>query len=317
VDLRGDFLPFCHAASLLAVHLLALLVLGGLVSDLIVIELEVARPLGWVALAALVAALGVALWDPRAPDWGVPLAPLYLTGLTGVGLALHAAALSPERLCEVAALALAAYLLAASALAAFRWEGVAARLRIPEPPGGRPLDWFVPAQGLLGGLVVALSVWASVAFAAAADRLTGPLAVALLVLAGLLLTRRWQAISAGSGLADRGDLPRYAALGLGALTAVEVTWAAVDPTGPAPWLERTALGTVTLTLLGLLLAGDVTGVLRRLPDWGRCARRLSPALFGLACAGLVALLIQEFVHYDTARAVRSTPLSLGAVWAVS
>lgn len=317
VDLRGDSLPFCHAASLLAVHLLALLVLGGLVSDLTQTELGVARPLGWVALVALAAALGVALWDPQAPDWGVPLAPLYLAGLTGVGLALHAAALSPERLCQDAAPALAAYALVASAVAACRWGGVAARLRIPEPPGGQRLGWFVHAQGLLGGPAVGLSVWASVAFAAAADRLTGPLALALVALAAVLLARRWDAVSAGSGLADRGDLPRHVALGLGALAAVEVTWAAVDPTGPAPWLERTALGTVTLTLLGLLLAGDVTGVLRRLPDWGRCARRLSPALFGLACAGLVALLVQEFIHYDPAQAVRSTPLSLGAVWAVS
>jgi hypothetical protein len=317
VDLRAGLLPFCHAASLLAVHLLALLALGGLVSDLLVIEVEVARPLGWVALAAVVAALAVALWDPRAADWGVPLAPLYLAGLGGIGLALHGASLPPARLCEAGSLALAGYVLSTSALAAFDWARVSTRLRIPEPHGGWPATWFVPAQGLLTGFVAGVSVRACVAFPAAADRLTGPLAVAFLLLATLLLARRWAVISAGSGLANLGNLPRYVALALAALAAGQATWATVDPAGPAPWLDRTGLVTVTLTLLGLVLTSAPAGVFRRLPQWGQCARRFSPVLFGLACAALAALLVQEFVHYDPAPAVRSTPLSSFAVWAVA
>src|SRR5262249_13966134 len=100
VDLRGGVLPFCHFASLLAVHLLAVMALGGLVSDLTRLEVQLYRPLGWVSLAVLLAALAPALWDPEAPRWGVPLPPLYLGGLAGVGLALHAAALPPDLLCR-------------------------------------------------------------------------------------------------------------------------------------------------------------------------------------------------------------------------
>jgi hypothetical protein len=318
VDLRAGGLPFCYFASLLAVNLLALIVLAGLASDLTFTELQVDHPLGWLALAAVIAALGIGLWDREAPRWFVPLPPLYLAGLAGIGLALHAAALAPRQLCAAASLSLSAYVLLASDAVAFRgWAGVLGRLKIPEPAVGQPVAWFVPAQGLLAALAVGISLWACVAFHLVGDRLTAPLAVAMLAAAAGLLTSRWPMLTEATGLARTADWPRYLTLGLAALACAEAACAAVDPARPAPWLERTALVTATLTLLGVLHGSGLAGLLRPIPAWDRCARRFAAPLMALACVGLLAVLAQEAALYDARPQVRSSPLPAAGVWLVS
>jgi hypothetical protein len=318
VDLRGGALPFGYFAAHAAVSLLALVVLGGLASDLTLTGLRVDHPLGWVALAAVLAALVVAFWDREAPRWFVPLPPLYLAGLAGIGLALHAAALAPPQLCVDAALVLGAYVLDASGLATLgSWPGIRWLLKIPKPAAGKPCAWFVPAQGLLAALVVGISLWACVAFDLVGDRLTAPLGVALLAVAAALLSGRWLELTQNSGLARSADAPRYLTFGLAALACVEVAWAAVDPARPAPWLERTALVTATLTLLTVLHGSGLAGLLRRLPEWERCARRLAGPLMKLACVGLVATLVQEAALYDARPQVRSSPLPTAGVWLVA
>jgi hypothetical protein len=318
VDLRGGGLPFCYFASLLAVNLLALIVLGGLASDLTFTELQVDHPLGWVALAAVIAALGVGFWDREAPRWFVPLPPLYLAGLAGIGLALHAAALAPRQLCVAGSLSVSAYVLLASDAFAFRgWAGVLGRLKIPEPAVRQPVAWFVPAQGLLAALVVGISLWACLALELVGDRLTAPLAVGMLATASGLLASRWPMLAETPGLARPVDWVRYLTLGLTALACAEAACAVVDPARPAPWLERTALVTATLTLLGVLHGSGLAGLLRPIPAWDRCTRRFAAPLLALACVGLIALLVQEAALFDARPLVRSSPLPVGIVWLVS
>ncbi len=107
--------------------------------------------------------------------------------------------------------------------------------------------WFIPAQAVVAGVVVALSLWMCLDFAALVDRLAGPAAVLLLIPAtGLLIGRdsvtQWL---------------RPAVLVFAALAAAEIGWAIPDPGGAAPWLHRNVLLMVALAgmtaLLGIAL----------------------------------------------------------------
>lgn len=173
VDLRGRFLPFSHAAALLALHLLAVVVLGGLASDATGAGLRVGGGLAWVATAATAAALLLCLWDFEAAPWGVRGPPLYVAGLLAVGLALHAAALPVRWLVWQAALALAVYTLAATVMT---WAFASAPrvwslFRLPDRPESWPARWFLAAQALAAALVVGLSLGNSLAAGGGAERL--------------------------------------------------------------------------------------------------------------------------------------------------
>src|SRR5205814_2061448 len=101
------FLPFTHAATLLALHLLVVLVLGGLASDLTATGLQVATPLGWLSVAGVMSALLFLLRDPDAPAWGLPAPALYAAGALAVGLALHARKMDLPRYATLGAAVLA------------------------------------------------------------------------------------------------------------------------------------------------------------------------------------------------------------------
>ena len=139
--------------------------------------------LAWSALAAVGLALVVALWDRRST-----FAPgcLYILGLSAIGLALHQLTGSLAGLGWSAALALAVFILIASLI--FRIS--------PRFLG----YWFLPAQTLVAGLVVALSLWMCLDFEMRVDRLAGPAAVLLLIPASLLLMRSENRRKTGSNL---------------------------------------------------------------------------------------------------------------------
>jgi hypothetical protein len=284
--------PFAPAAAVAALALLVLLVGAGIASDLAGAGLRADGPLAWATLAATAAALAVVRGEARP---GVTPAGLYVAGVLGIGLALHGAGLTPEQLGWWAGLALAAYVLLTSSLA----RGVKAE-RAP----GHYTAWFLPAQAVAAAVVIPLTVWMALTFAAPAERLAGPLAAALLVGAGVLL----------AGLApDRwSPLVRYAALGLGVLTLAEVGWAALGRDVPSLWLHRSVLALLAVAVLTWVEGVALVRLLRGFPDWADCARRLGPVLGASASVLLLTLLVQEAMLYDAA--LKATPM---APWAVA
>jgi hypothetical protein len=313
VDLRADFIPYAHAAALLAVHLLAILVLIGVAGDLSPIEVYLGGPLTWIAWVSAGLALVVCLWDTEARALGLPLAPLYVIGLLAIGLTLHHLALPPRLLAWTSALPLAGFALAVSALLRFLpWTTLQRYLRLPARSNGWLTGWFLPAQILVACIVLGLSVWMCLDFTATGERLCGPLALLLIVVATVLLVKPWPELLARQDLGDR-QYPVFAGLSLAVWTAVEATWAVLDPEIAAPWLHRNVL---LLTVLVVAAALYRAVWARRLPQenhWTVCARRLAPALALLAAFVLMVVLIQEFLLFDPSPDVRRTPMAWPAV----
>jgi hypothetical protein len=297
VRCRGRFLPFTHAAALLALQLLAVLVLGGLASDLTATGLQMATPLGGVAVAGVMSALLFLLRDPDAPAWGLPAPALYAAGALAVGLGLHAAGLPPTVLLMRAALAVAGYVLLTTVVT---WSAARSGWSRSED---WPAAWLLAAQTLAAAVVVPLTVWTAVGAEGLADRLTAPLAVALLLPAGVLLAAR------------NADLPRYATLGAGVLALVEVGWALLDPDLPAPWLHRSVMLLVAVALAGFLCGTVLVRVLAAATAWQACVRRTAVALGGLTGVLLAVVMVQELLRYDPE--ARTTPLAWPAKLALA
>jgi hypothetical protein len=302
VDLRGGVLPFSHAAALAALQVLGLLVLGGLASDLTRSDLHLAGPLAWIALAVTTAALALFWWDGDARLQGMPMPALYVVGLLTVGLGLHSAALSPERLCWGAGLLLAGYVLFAEAAAwgATGWPRLRQWLQLHEPDAGGPAAWFLTSQGVVAGLSTGLSVWMSLDFDVLGDCLAGPLAAGLLLPGGLLMTRRVQ-----------GAWLRQTTLALCVLAVIEVSWALLDPTLPAPWLQRSVLMMAALALMSAVYHAGLPKILPPESPWTASTRRSAVVLTGLTLVALAVVLVQEFALYDPS--TRHTPLVLPLV----
>jgi hypothetical protein len=285
IDLRGRLFPFCHAAVILALALLGAVVVAELGATF-----DGSPPVGgflaWAALIALGAALVILLWDERAV---FAPASLYAAGLLAVGLALARLPVPPARVAWVACVALAGYALLAEvvARAAPRRAGL----------------WFLPAQAVTALPALGLSVWVCVGFAAAPDRLAGPLAVALVGAAAWLLVGRGPALPL-----------RYVTLMLGVVLLTEVGWAALAPTVPAVALHRNVL---LMTALAVATVGYGAGLARgtgRWSGWAECGRRCGPVLGVLALVVLLVVLGQEFLLYNPDPDVKRTPM---VGWAVA
>ena len=302
VNLRGRALPFSHAALIVGLPLMA-----------VVVAMELSASLGgnaasdtilpWAALSALIVALSIALWDDRAV---LTPAGLYAAGLLAVGLWLAGLQTWPARVALDACLLLAGYVLLAAGIAhtAPRLAGLRRALNLPDPV---PLTWahlwFLPTQAVIVALALALSVGVSVGFDAAFDRFAGPLAVAFLGTAALVLVRH-----------GVGQPARYAVLILGIALVTELGWATLGLAVPALALHRAVLLMVALAVTtvgyGVALARGAV----RWPAWAECGRRCAPVLGLLALAALLVVLGQEFVLFDLTEGVKRTPM-LG--WAVA
>jgi hypothetical protein len=302
---RGGPFPFTHAAAVMAMALLGTVVVLITASDWPELAGPRAELLSWLALTATAAACTLLLWDARAP---LPLAGLYALGVMALGLALHGMSLSPERFGWAAALALAGYLVLTSAVArAWNYLAEAAgTIGIPDRAVGWHGEWFLPTQASVASVVVVLSLWMVIGFEGRSDRLAGPLALALLLPAGVLLSGaagRWQ------------DSTRFTVLGVGTAVLAELGWALLDPTSPAPWLHRSALLLVALAVATAFCGLVIPRFLLRFPDWVRCGRQAGPVLAILASAQLLIVLGHEAALYDPV--ARHTPLAWWGVLAVA
>jgi hypothetical protein len=300
IDLRGRGIPFPHLAAQLAVGLLVLLLALGTVAHLVGDKLEVADSLAWATIVFTAAAVSVNLWDPSAR---FPLPGLYLLGLVPIALALQRPEMALRWTLWNAAMLLSGYVLLVSVIARAvpRLGNVWKALRLPSEAGARAAIWLPAAQVGVAAVAAALTVWMSLGFETTAQRLAGPLAVLLLLLAGVLLTGFLKALNAsreGSGTISTGMGLRSATLALGVLLAVETGWALLDPAGPAPWLHRSVLLMVSVAAMTVVYG---IGLVRLLPsdsDWAKSSRRMGPVLGGLAMAVLVVVLVQELVSFN-------------------
>jgi hypothetical protein len=333
VDLRGQYLPFSHTAILVALCAIALRVGVAVVSSVGEGGLEMAGPLAWTALGATAVAVVLCLWDREAgfplgdlyglgfrPEY-LPFVPqfalggLYALGLQSIGLALHGSRLAPAWFGWTAALVLAGYVLLTTVVGtvAPRLTRLWQALRLPDRPAGWPEPWFVPTQTAVAAVVVVLSVWMAIDFDAVGQRLAGPVAVGLLIPAGILLVSFGPELvaSAENALGRRRPHLRDGILALGVVALTEGCWALLDPAGPAPWLHRSVLLTAALALMAVVYGVGLVRLFGPKSTWGAHCQRMGP-LLGLLASGLVLIvLLQEGLLYNPA--TRSAPIALWAV----
>jgi hypothetical protein len=297
VDLRGGHIPFTHAAVWLAVHLMAILILTGVVADLTELGLYLDGGLPWLALAVTLLALVFCYWDPEARLWALPEAPLYVSGLLTIGLALHQLSLGQRLLGWWAGLLLAGYVFLAAGIVWLtpRLAPLWRRLHLPPRPDNALPIWFLPAQ--------------AVDFERVLFRLAAPLAVALLLMTSLLHTVTWPRL-ANPHVFDV-KLPRFITLLLFVMTCGILSWALIDPDGVAAWLHRSAALLAALTVLAGWYLSGLKGIAARDGDWAAQARQLAPRLAELAAIVLALVLAQELILYD--KSVQRTPMAWPAV----
>ena len=305
IAFREEKPAFAHAAAWLATLLGGLLVVEAFVGDLMFAGL----PVNWILPAGALSVLALAfltfLWDAEAPS---PVAGLYAVGLMLLGLGLQSMALSRDRFGLMATLVLSGYILLAAILARLLpqlddlWQALRLKRRAEWPS-----LWYLASQTLAGSLVVALSVWIAISFDARSDRVIGSLALAPLILAGILMTNGESRFFAWSF--------RSTTLWLAVLFAVELAWASLDTSGLAVNLHRHVLLLLALALMTLFEGVALPRLLGTLTLWIDAARRMGPRLLALTMLILVGLLGHEAGNYDPV--TNHTPLLLWETLAVA
>jgi hypothetical protein len=247
--------------------------------------------LAWAACAMTFVALVVGLWDRTA---AYVLDGLFALGLAAVALVLVHLQPSPRGFGWLAAPAFAAYGLVVAVLVfgAAPFSHVWRAVGLPAWPARPQPLWLFPAEGVLAGGVVALSLWIAADFATTGARIIGPGAAVLLIPAALLLADRAAKLQAAV---------QWVTLALGVVVTAELGWPFLEPADHGSawlWLHRSVW-----VLVAFILMTVVYGVVlaRRLPGpggWAETCRRSGPVLGLLACAALVAVLVQEASLYE-------------------
>jgi len=306
VDLRTGVVPYAHASVLLAVQLLAMFALAALASDLFLLGMHVRGSLVWWAVGTTTLALLPCFCDVESSVFGLPLAPLYVLGLAAACFALHQMALSPDDLGLYGCLELAGYVFIANVLVQLspRLASLGRVGKITQRSPGWLTGWFYPAQALLILPVIGLSFWICLSFPTLAERLVGPLALALLVGAS------FQSSYDGHGKAFPS---RWVTLGLIAIALLVGSWALLDPDVAAPWLHRNVLLLAVLVLAGVVYRLGL-GRSANPNSWSSAGRRLGEGMLGLSAVVLGLVLVQEFFLYDSD--LRTTPLAWSGVFLV-
>lgn len=303
--------PFAHLAIMLGLILCAamsILAFSSAGLDLPALE---GGSLEWTALAAIAIATVVLLWDATADFARLGL---YALGLSAILLGLHGTQKADVDMWWSLAVTAAPYVLLAALLARWlpNWEKVRTSLRLPKLSTVRPESWFVPVQLFVGAIVMALTLWMSVSFESAGARLAAPLAVAILVPAGILMAEQHKH-STGSPTRFRTPPLEFVTLGIGTMAAIEFGWALLSPTNHELswlWLHRNVVLMVALSGMTVIygvglsrvsapmvdLPGQRPGLIN--PGWSACGRRMGPWLGLLACVVLGAVLVQETIFYD-------------------
>jgi hypothetical protein len=295
--------PFRNWAAVASVAILALVALGVFLipgSD----PVHFARSLlAWSAMAAAATAVSLCCWDFRAK---FPLPCLYSLGLTGVVLGLQAFQLHGQELQRAVLVGLSILVLVTATFAA-----VAPRLgfwrqamRLPEPTPLQPSYWFAVVETIVATIPLLLSVLVALSGDTLRMRLFGPLAVGLIIAAGVLLVIR----AVGPWRAQLG----YATLALGVLLTTEIGWAVIDPAEAAQGLHRWVALLNGLALTTVAYGFVLPRLVGRDDDWRGLSRKAAPVLGLIACVAIVPVILLEAIAFD-----RQTMRSALGGWEVS
>jgi hypothetical protein len=288
--------PLRHGAALGSAIALAGIAIFGFVSMGGSVPAPINDVLGWCTWSAVVLAVGLCLWDVVAR---FPLPALYSSGLTAIVILLQGGEGTLALLARVSMLLLAAYVLLTSVVAcvARARESWLQSMSLPWPLSTSG-NWFLRAQAGVAILALLLSLGVSLAHDALGERFTGPLAVGLMILAGVML--------AGFAVESKGRVIRTVTLLLSVVMLMEVGWAIFDPSADAIVLHRSVSVLIALAVTTVLYGFGLPRLIRE-NVWGLEARSLAPFL-GLAASAVVALvLLLEGLAFDTVS--KHTPLS--------
>ncbi len=254
--------------------------------------------LNWSATALAAMALSVVFWDARAM---LARGGLFAVGVAAVLLGVAEITQAPVGSNWQTHVALATYAFAVAGMALAVSQARAGLLRLPVR--GDSWIWLLIAQGVVGAFVLMLGIRTGLVTPGLLERLSSSGSALLLAATALVLVRATPAWAASL---------RYATVGLGAFAAAAAAWAAPDPAGVAPWLERNAWLFVALTGAGVL----ATETRSRLPsNWRSPFRDVGATCLAIALATLVVNQIQQTPLFDAA--TRRTPLGFAAVVAMA
>jgi len=280
-------------------------------------QMLLTQRLDWIALAATAAAVTICLWD-RSSRLALP--GLYGLALLAVGMGLCARGITSREFCHAAAIELAALVLAAAALGAVlpEFKGTWQALRIPHDDRRWPANWLPAAQAVAAGTVALLSLWISLDFTFDGithqasgwplGRLAGPLAVALLLPAAVLVAtrtrQRWR------------EGWQQAALGLGLLILCELgcVWLVPQREPSWVWLHRSVVLMVAAVVMTLVAGLGLRRLLPETSDWTESGRKITRLFGGLALLTLAAVLVQEGLFFKDLKT--GTPMAWPAMVAV-
>jgi hypothetical protein len=308
VDVRNGREPFPHVAIGLGLVLCSAMALLAFLTRCLDIPALTSGPLAWTAFAAMTSATMLLLWDASAD---FPRLGLYVLGLSGILLALTDTQMAPADLLWSFAVAAAVYLLLTSLVASWLpgFLKLRTRHRLPNLPTAWPEVWFVPAQLMVGAVVVALTLWMSVSFGTIGARLAAPLASLFLVAAFARMRESSQQQPALLPMRLPNPSLEFVTLAVGTIAAIELGWALLRPAGHDLswlWLHRNvmlmvALSTMTVVYgvaLGRLLSRVTSQEPAEQNGWASWGRRMGPWHGLVACVVLGVVLIQETIFYD-------------------
>jgi hypothetical protein len=184
-------------------------------------------------------------------------------------------------------------------------------LRLPPRALTKRQAWFVPTQAAVAGLVVLASAAVSLMDGTSLERFAGPLAVGLIMIAGVVLAWRpnGEQEEAFRGLTLSWERPmRFAVFLLGVLLLSELDWALFDSTATAGGLHRAVGVLMALTLTTVLYGFGLPWLFRSGNAWAADGRKIAPVLGLAAWVAVAVILALEGLTFDHTVTVRRTPL---------
>lgn len=286
--IAGLQIPGPHrAAAVIGLLLAALLVGAGVLADFDRDPIDHWPPLMALGLTGVLLAVGAAAYDPRSHARSLKF---YLLGLIALGAALDQLNLPPTIIPYTAAMLLAAWTLGTGYLFSRR-RGVrliARRLGVPHRQRSLShsgLRWLAPANVLLVMLVLAIAAMVVLTFDDASLRQSAGLAAVLQGVAVALLARGQR----------RGDL-QFASLAIATVGGVLWSWAFLQPLGGNAALAIIHCAALASAVLVAMLAFNGLALSKLLGAenrWARAAFRMLPVLAVLVVVALGVVLSAE------------------------
>jgi hypothetical protein len=282
--------PVHHYAAHIGTFGLGLATLLVLASQRQVPNLSSATPLAWGALGTIVALAVGALWERRAEH---PFPILYGVGLIAIATVLDWRQLDGRNLIFAAAASVAGYVVLSGVLWTVRGRMKEAGLKLGMSPfaidGQRIAFWLGPVSLVAATLVISVEFWVVLTFEEPWLRIGG--ALATLALGGglaLLTTTRAR------------EILQTAALGVGALAAVQFGWGLMDPIGSASHEElRRAIRMMAMLGATTFIYGlPLVRLASPESSWFASIRRAAIGMAATTIATLALVLLFEVGSFD-------------------